>query len=84
MKRLLKMGDKRDIHVVPHSGGWATKKEGSQRAGVVTGTQRAAIEKAREQAIRERVEVVIHRKDGTIRDSDSYGNDPFPPRDKKH
>ena len=29
-------------------------------------------------------EVVIHRPDGTIRDKDSYGNDPFPPRDRKH
>jgi len=29
-------------------------------------------------------EVVIHRKDGSIRDSDSYGNDPNPPKDKKH
>lgn len=78
------MSKKKDIHVVPHADGWATKKEGNQRAGVVTNTQREAIEKAREQAIREKVEVVIHRKDGTIRDSDSYGNDPYPPRDNKH
>jgi len=33
---------------------------------------------------RERVEVVEHGKDGRIQDSDSYGRDPFPPRDKKH
>lgn len=75
---------KKDIHVVPHKDGWATKKEGAQRAGKVADTQRAAIDRAREQAKRERVEVVIHRKDGTIRDSDSYGNDPNPPKDKKH
>jgi hypothetical protein len=30
------------------------------------------------------VELVIHKKDGTIADSDSYGNDPNPPKDKKH
>lgn len=78
------MSKKKDIHVVPHADGWATKKEGSQRAGAVTETQKAAIEKARQQAIREKVEVVIHRKDGTIRDSDSYGNDPNPPKDRKH
>ena len=31
-------------------------------------------------------EVRIHRRDGKIRDSDTVapGNDPFPPRDKKH
>lgn len=77
------MSKKKDIHVVPHIGGWATKKEGTQRAGVVTNTQQEAIVRAREQAMREKVEVVIHRRNGTIRDSDSYGNDPNPPTDKK-
>lgn len=75
---------KKDIHVVPHSDGWATKKEGAGRAGAVVDTQKEAIGRARQQAIRERVEVVIHKRDGTIRDSDSYGNDPHPPKDKKH
>lgn len=75
---------KKDIHVVPHSEGWATKKEGATRAGVVVDTQREAIERAREQAKRENVEVVIHRKDGKVRDSDSYGRDPNPPKDKKN
>lgn len=75
---------KKDIHVVPHKDGWATKTEGATRAGAVVDTQRAAIDRAREQAKREHVEVVIHRKDGTIRDSDSYGNDPNPPKDKKN
>lgn len=79
------MTRKRDIHVVPHhEGGWATKKEGASRAGVRAPTQSAAYERAREQAIREKVEVVTHRPDGTIRDSDSFGHDPNPPRDKKH
>ena len=73
---------KKDVHVVPHPDGWATKTEGASRAGVVVDTQRQAIERAREQAQRQGVEVVIHRKDGTIRDSDSYGNDPNPPKDK--
>lgn len=78
------MSKKRDIHVVPHPQGWATKKEGAQRAGAVTDTQGQAIQRARQQAMREKVEVVTHRKDGTIRDSDSYGNDPNPPKDRKH
>lgn len=79
------MSKKRDIHVVPHKElGWATKKEGAGRAGSLHGTQREAIERARQQAIRERTEVFIHRPNGQIRDSDSYGNDPYPPKDKKH
>lgn len=75
---------KKDVHVVPHKDGWATKKEGAERAGAVYDTQREAINNARNQAQRERVEVVIHRQNGQIRDSDSYGNDPMPPRDKKN
>lgn len=78
------MTKKQDIHVVPHKDGWATRKEGADRAGIVTDTQREAIERARDQARREHVEVVIHRPDGKIRDSDSYGNDPIPPRDRKY
>ena len=50
---------------------------------MLTRTQQQAIERAVEQAKRERIEVVIHRKDGSIRDSDSYGNDPNPPKDRK-
>jgi len=78
------MSKKKDIHVVPHQNGWATKREGSSRAGSTHGTQKEAIEKARSRAINDKVEVVIHRKNGQIRDSDSYGNDPYPPKDKKH
>ena len=78
------MSKKRDIHVVPHNDRWATRKEGAERVGSTADTQRQAIERAREQARRENVEVVIHRPDGSIRDSDSYGNDPAPPRDQKH
>lgn len=79
------MTKKHDILVVPHSDkGWATRREGSERVGSTHSTQEDAIDRAREQAIRDRVEVVIHRPDGRIRDSDSFGNDPNPPRDKKH
>jgi hypothetical protein len=78
------MSKNRDIHVIPHDGDWATKREGAQRVGVKAPTQREAIERAREQAKREKVEVVIHRPNGAIRDSDSYGKDPNPPKDRKH
>ncbi len=78
------MSKKRDIHVVPHEDGWATRKEQAERAGGVYDSKADALERAREQAKRERVEVVIHRKDGTIQDSDSYGNDPARSRDRVH
>lgn len=78
------MSRKRDIHVVKRPEGWAAKREGASRAGSVHRTQKEAIEKAQGTARRERLEVVIHGRDGKIRDSDSYGPDPFPPRDRKH
>lgn len=79
------MAKKRDIHVVPHDDlGWATKKEGAQRISSRHKTQSAAIDQAMGKAKDEGVEVVIHRKDGSIRDSDSYGNDPGRSKDKKH
>jgi hypothetical protein len=67
-------------HVVPHDYGWATRREGMSRVGSTHGTQAQATEAARSTAIRERGEVVIHRPDGRIRDANSYGNDPFPPK----
>ncbi|MCK0197404.1 DUF2188 domain-containing protein [Ancylobacter crimeensis] len=68
------------IHVVPHPDGWATRREGASRAGSVHDTQAEASQAARSTAIREGGEVIIHRPDGRIRDADSYGNDPFPPK----
>jgi hypothetical protein len=78
------MPKKRDIHVVPHPDGWAVERELARRPSAVTDTKQKAEEHAREIARREKVEVVIHRRDGTIQDSDSYGRDPSPPRDRKH
>jgi hypothetical protein len=68
------------IHVVPHDSGWAARREGASRVGSTHGTQAQATEAARGTAVRERGEVVIHRPDGRIRDANSYGNDPFPPK----
>lgn len=78
------MSKKRDIHVVPHEDGWATRKEGAERVSSTHSTQNAAINRAVGAAKKAGLEVVIHRKDGTIRDSDSYGNDSIPPKDRKH
>lgn len=68
-------------HVVPHNDKWAVRGAGNERVTKVTNTQAEAIKVAREVAINQRSEVVIHRPNGQIRDKDSYGNDPFPPKD---
>jgi hypothetical protein len=46
--------------------------------------QEEAIERARKQAKRERVDIIAHGKNLEILDSDSYGNDSNPPTDRKH
>jgi hypothetical protein len=71
-------------HVVPAGDDWGVRGEGNERLTSIHDTQTEAEAAAREIAINQRSEVVIHRPDGRIRDRDSYGNDPFPPRDKKH
>jgi len=76
------MGKKQ--HVVPKGGQWAVKSEGSGRATSIHPTQSDAIDAAREIARNQKAEVVIHRPDGRIRDKDSYGPDPCPPKDKKY
>lgn len=75
---------KRNVHVVPHGDGWATRRAGSDRVSRTYDTQTDAYAQGRRTAQRDGVEVVTHRPDGRIRDSDSFGNDPNPPKDKKH
>ena len=74
----------RNQHVVPRDGEWAVKEEGNPIDTSHHRTQAEAIEAAREVARIQGSEVVIHRPDGRIRDKDSYGPDPYPPRDTKH
>lgn len=67
-------------HVLPHPDGWQVKGEGNNRATVVVPTQAEAIETAREIAISNKSELLIHGQNGQIRQKNSYGNDPYPPK----
>lgn len=71
---------KKNQHVVPAGDQWGVRGEGNERLTSRHNTQRQAAEVARDIARREQSEVVIHRPDGRIRDRDSYGNDPHPPK----
>jgi len=72
-------------HVVRRSDeNWAVKGEGNKRASSLQPTQERAIRDATRIARRERSEVVIHGRDGKIRDKDSFGRDPYPPKDTQH
>lgn len=75
------------VHVVPSKtqpGKFVVKQAGKSEPITRPATQAKSIEKAVPIAKHNKSEVVIHGRDGKIRDSDSYGRDPNPPRDKKH
>ena len=71
-------------HVVKRGNDWAVRGEGNSRDTSVHDTQSDAIDSARDIARNQSSEVVIHGRDGRIRDKDSYGNDPNPPKDRRH
>lgn len=70
---------KKNYHVVPNGNGWAVKGAGNQKYTRLADTQKEAIDIAREYAKNQGSELRIHRPNGQIRDSWSYGNDPYPP-----
>lgn len=75
------MSNSKNQHVTPHkSGGWQVKGAGNQKATARRETQADAIAVARNIAIRNKSEVVIHGQDGRIREKNSYGNDTYPPK----
>lgn len=75
-------------HVVPIPGGkWAVKTPGKSLPNSTHSTQNSA-EKAAKQAVKRHGggEVVIHRRNGQIRDADTVApaKDPNPPKDTKY
>jgi len=73
------MGKGKNQHVVTHPEGWAIKGEGNEKATKVVETQKEAIKIAIEIAKNQEAEMLIHGRNGQIRERNSYGNDPFPP-----
>lgn len=87
LERAEAMANRNERHVVPDgNGGWKVVAPHAERASARTETQAEAIDRAR--GIVGNTgggEVVIHRPDGRIRDSDTVppGNDPNPPKDTR-
>ena len=77
------MAKGKNQHVVPHIDGWAVIGAGNTKATKVTRTQKEAIVVAEEIARNQQSDTKIHGTDGKIRAGNSYGNDLYPPKDKK-
>lgn len=71
---------KKGQHVVPSESGWSVKRSGASRASSTHATQQEAIAAATQIARNQRTELYIHGRDGRIRERNSYGNDPHPPK----
>ena len=59
-------------HVVPQNGKWVVRRTGNKRATSVHNTQADAIKAASVIARNQRSEVIIHSRDGRIRQRASY------------
>ncbi|AIF66466.1 DUF2188 domain-containing protein [Terribacillus saccharophilus] len=70
-----------NYHTTPDgNGNWQVKKEGAKHTSGNFDTQKEAMDYGKELAKKTKGEHFIHGRDGRIRERDSYGNDPFPPR----
>ena len=75
---------RKERHVVPNQdGGWDSKKKNAQRASKHFETKQEAMTWAKEKAKQEGAELIPHKKNGIIQNPNSYGKDPWPPKDKK-
>lgn len=70
-----------NIHLIPFDNKWAVKEERSKKIISFHRLKAQADKKARNLAKKNKVELIIHKKDGRIQDKDSFGNDPCPPKD---
>lgn len=71
---------KKNVHVLPHNGCWAVKREGQSRVFSIHVTQRDAIVAARKRARAEKEDLVIHARNGQVRERNYYNSDPLPPK----
>ncbi len=70
-------------YVVKHGKVWGVLGEGNSKLTHITETQAEAIGLAEAIARNQKSDTKIQGRDGKFRAGNSYGNDPFPPRDLK-
>ena len=61
-------------------GRWESQREGSQRPSRVFDTQREAWDYSRDRARTNGGEAYLQGRDGQIRERNTYGKDPYPPK----
>ena len=61
-------------------GKWESKREGASRASKVADTQAKAWDYSRQQARKQGGEAYLKGRNGKIRERNTYGKDPYPPK----
>ncbi|QSB27824.1 DUF2188 domain-containing protein [Flavobacterium sp. CLA17] len=71
---------KKNQHVVPKGDNWAIRGAGNSKVTKVVSTQKEAVQIARKFAINQGSEMLVHGRNGQIRERNTYGKDSFPPK----
>lgn len=71
---------KKNQHVVRNGEQWSVRGAGNTNRTATYDTQREAIERGKEIARNQGSELLIHGRNGQIRERNSYGKDPYPPK----
>jgi len=70
------MPKKGDVHVVPSDKGWRVEIEGTGGARSTHKTQAEAAKSARRIARQNKTELLIHGRNGRVRERSTHGRDP--------
>ena len=70
------MPKKGDVHVMPSEKGWRVQVEGTGGARSTHKTQAEASKTARRIARQNHAELLIHGRNGQVRERSTYGQDP--------
>jgi hypothetical protein len=74
------MGEGSHQVVANRNGRWDVKRGGADRASAHFERTQDAVDKCREINKKQGTKFEIHDKHGKIKDSDSHGHDPYPPK----
>lgn len=66
------------VNFIQKTGGWNVKGAGNSKATKHTNTKVEAF--ARTISINQKSELIVHGKNGQLRERNSYGNDHYPPK----
>ena len=72
------------LHVMPKSDGWVVTTSGAEPLTQQFPRKQDALEFGESVAKQKKTSLIVHRRDGRIEHVDSYGADPFPPKDRNH